>query len=299
MVCIIGKIWDGENIPEDWKTGIIVPLYKKGDPNEAKNYRGISLLSTTYKLYTEVLRNRLEKEVEEKNLLPEGQAGFRKSRSTMDNIFILNHIVQKAKRNNKSIYSMFVDFKAAFDTVDRNVLWRIMEDMGISKYLIERLKGIYEETKVRVRMRQRVSNEFWITKGVRQGCVLSPILFCLYIADLEKAFEDRNVGGDLIGKKRIWSLAYADDIVLLAENREALLDMCDSLKKFIKVRKLILSIEKTKVLVFNKGKNRKKDIWKWGRDEIEEVKVFKYLGFIFNYEGNYKDHIRDLKKREQ
>lgn len=66
LIAIIGKIWDGEEIPEDWKKAVIVPLFKKGDKEEPKNYRGISLLSTAYKLYTEVIRKRLEKEVNEK-----------------------------------------------------------------------------------------------------------------------------------------------------------------------------------------------------------------------------------------
>ncbi|OXU17255.1 hypothetical protein TSAR_008375 [Trichomalopsis sarcophagae] len=97
-------VWNGEGLPDDWKTGVIAPLFKKGDPELTKNYRGISLLSTAYKIYTEVLRGRLEKEVEEKGLIPEGQAGFRKGRSTIDNIFILSHIVQKAKKTKKTIY---------------------------------------------------------------------------------------------------------------------------------------------------------------------------------------------------
>ena len=229
LICVIGKVWDGEEIPEDWKTAIIVPLYKKGDANKPSNYRGISLLSSGYKLYTELILGRLQKEVDEKNLLPEGQAGFRKGRSTTDNIYILNHIVQRAKMRNKRIYSMFVDLKAAFDTVDREILWEILEEMGISVYIIERLKGIYKETKVRVRAEEGLSEEFWTTKGLRQGCILSPILFCLYIAGLEERYENRNIGGTVVGNKRIWSLAYADDLVILAENREALLDMCDTL----------------------------------------------------------------------
>ena len=89
--------------------------------------------------------------------------------------------------------------------------------------------------------------------------MLSPILFCLYIAGLEEAFKNGNVAGIVIGKERLWSLAYADDIVLLAENREALIDMRDTLKTFLNNRKLILSAEKTKVLIFDNGKNSKKE----------------------------------------
>ena len=89
----------------------------------------------------------------------------------------------------------------------------------------------------------------------------------------------RNVGGVKIGNVRIWSLAYADDLVLLASNREALNDMLGTLSRFLKKRSLILSEEKTKVLVFNMGKNSKKEKWFWNGNELEEVRSLKYLSF--------------------
>ncbi|OXU18573.1 hypothetical protein TSAR_007230 [Trichomalopsis sarcophagae] len=297
LICVLGKIWDGDDMPEEWKTGLIVPLFKKGDTNDTKNCRGISLLSTAYKLYMEVIRKRLEEEVNEKNILPEGQAVFRKGMSTLDNIYVLNYLAQRAKTRKKKLYSIFVDLNAAFDTVDRKILWETMKKLGISNYLIERIKGIYEETKVSIRMNEGNSKEFWTNMGLRQGCVLSQLFFCIYITDLEREFKERNIGGVKIGEIRIWSLAYADDIVMLTENREGLVDMCDSLKRLLRNRKLILSTEKTKVLVFNKGKNSKKEKWFWEDKVIEEVKSFKYLGFVFNRDGNYKEHIEELKKK--
>lgn len=95
--------------------------------------------------------------------------------------------------------------------------------------------------------------------------MLSPTLFNLYIADLDRWFEKRGIGGIRLGKNRIWLLAYADDIVLLAKNKEALEDMMQTLKRFLKDRKMILCTEKTKVVIFNKtvkweiaGNGRKK-----------------------------------------
>lgn len=160
MIDIIEKVWEGEAIPEDWKTAVIVPLHKKGDKENTNNYRGISLLSTAYKLYSEVILRRLEEEVEIGGMLPEGQAGFRRGRSTIDNIYILNHISQMAKLKRKKLYAVFVDLKAAFDTVDREVLWEILIELGISSYLVERIKGLYEETKVRIRTVEGLSKEF-------------------------------------------------------------------------------------------------------------------------------------------
>ena len=105
---------------------------------------------------------------------------------------------------------------------------------------------MYTETKVRVRVGKETSEEFWTIKGLKQGCVLSPILFCMYIAGLEEKFRIRNMGGVKIGKVRLWSLAYADDLVLLTDNRVALNDMIGTLRIFLKNRKMILSEEKRK-----------------------------------------------------
>lgn len=90
---MLRQIWKKETIPLDWKKSIIVPLYKRGEPEEVGNYRSISLLYTVYKVYVEILKSRLEEVVEMKKLVPESQSGFRKGRSAIDNIFALNHIV--------------------------------------------------------------------------------------------------------------------------------------------------------------------------------------------------------------
>lgn len=87
------KVWRKGNIPEDWKRSILVPLYKRGDKNKVRNYRGISLLYAAYKIYAELMRRRLEVKVEEKEILVESQANVRRGRPTMDNIYILDHLV--------------------------------------------------------------------------------------------------------------------------------------------------------------------------------------------------------------
>jgi len=103
-----------------------------------------------------------------------------------------------------------------------------------------------------------MTEEFETRKGVRQECVLSPLLFNVYIAEIDIEFKKRGVE---IGKERLWNLAYADDIVL-AMNKEAMDDMLVTFWKFVKARKLEISVEKTKILVFNRGRNERKEIWK-------------------------------------
>ncbi|XP_024884072.1 uncharacterized protein LOC112462473, partial [Temnothorax curvispinosus] len=147
LVELIRQIWMEGDFPKDWKTSIIVPLHKRGDQEVVGNYRGISLLCSAYKIYAEILRNRLELEVERLGLLPESQAGFRRGRSTMDNVFILNHLVQREKKKEgkeSKVYALFVDLKAAFDNVDRKQLWSTLKDNGVNLNILKRLEKVYE-----------------------------------------------------------------------------------------------------------------------------------------------------------
>lgn len=102
--------------------------------------------------------------------------------------------------------------------------------------------------------------------------------------------SERSVGGIKLGATRIWTLAYADDMMLVAKNREALLDMMGTLGRFLKERELVLNVEKTKVMIFNGKKKEKKGTWKWEGKEMEEEQEFRYLGFVFNRKGNYEKH---------
>lgn len=263
LIDLLRRIWREGKIPSEWEMSIVVPLYKRGDKERAGNYRGISLLCTAYKIYAKILRKRLEEYMEKKGLIPDSQAGFRKGRSTIDNIFILNHIIQREKEFGKvirkdKIYAIFIDLKAAFDNVNRGILWKIMEEMGIEKGLIGRLKEVYRNTEMVIRTKNGYTKSFRTKKVVRQGCVMSPALFNIYIADINRDLERRSIGGVDLGGVRVWSLAFADDMVLVAKNRKALLDMMSTLKRLLRERELELNTDKTKVLVFNnKGKKKK------------------------------------------
>lgn len=119
----------------------------------------------------------------------------------------------------------------------------------------------------------------------------------MYIADIDKYMKEKGIDGVSIDKEGVWSLAYADDMVIVAKNRDTLMGMMEAFRKFIKEKGFELNTEKTKVLIFNKKRKEKKKIWKWEGKEIEEVKIFKYLGFTFNRKGDYTNHIKELSKK--
>jgi len=232
---IIRQAWKEERIPVDWRKSIIVPIYKRGDPNIPGNYMRISLVCSAYKVYAELIRRRLEDQVERKGDLPETQAGFRKEKSTMDNIFILSHLAQRdgwTEEREKRLYAFFADLSAAFDNVDRDILWKVLREMNLEERLIRKIEMIYESTEVMVKSEEECTDSFVTRRGVRQGCVLSPILFNLYMAGISEGLRNRKIGGVEVGNTRIWELAYADDIVLLARNKVALEDMMMTFRRF-------------------------------------------------------------------
>ena len=217
----------------------------------------------------------------------------------MGQIYVLNYVIGKQTRRGKGkLVALFVDLKAAFDTVDRKKLWEAMEKRGVREGLRERVKEIYRETTSRVKVGREIGEEFWTSKGLRQGCPLSPTLFNLLIADVEEELSKGNWGGVRVGGRRICSLAYADDLVLLAGKEEEMESMIRRLERYLDGKNLEVNVDKTKVVRFRKGGGRDRKVdWKRKGKEMEEVKEFKYLGYVFKKSGGQEAHIQDRVKK--
>lgn len=287
MRTIFNKCLKGLNFPVGWRKARIHPILKKGDPTVPANYRGIAIGDSMYKLYASILGARLEKYVEDNNLLPDSQNGFRKLRSAVDNIYILNHIIAKAVSKKKRVFCAFIDFKAAFDTVDRPLLFKRLEKLGIPQYIIVAIKNIYAGTTSEIGGRM-----FHQTKGLRQGCPLSPLLFALYIGDLEDVLNKQQSGGVVIGRRvKLYCLAYADDLVIIACTPNELRDMLNTLKRYADRRKLTVNTTKSKVMRFSVGGKLSKEKWLYDGINMEEVRSFNYLGFVFQINGKYGSQI--------
>jgi hypothetical protein len=141
---LINCIWNKEELPEQWKESIIVQIYKKGDKMDCSNYREISLLSTSYKILSNILLSRLTPYVDE--IIGDHQCAFRRNRSTTDQIFFIRQILEKKWEYNGTVHRLFIDFRKAYDSVRREVLYKILIEFGIPRKLVRLIKMCLNET---------------------------------------------------------------------------------------------------------------------------------------------------------
>jgi len=153
------RIWRGDGWPEEWKEEIIVPIVKKGRGEKVEEYRGVTLLSTLYKIYVMVLTERLNEEIEEKGIVPHNQTGFRRGMGTIDNIYVMNYLINRQlEKKGGRLVAFFVDLKAAFDSVDREVLIGAMREREVREGITKRVEQVLGETKSRVRVGENWGN---------------------------------------------------------------------------------------------------------------------------------------------
>ena len=285
---LFNVVFEKGYFPSKWTEGFIVPLHKKGDVNLVENYRGITLLSTLGKLFSRILNNRLVEWAEEYSVYVEAQAGFRKHMGTVDNVFVLHGLITHLLNENKKLYAAFIDFTKAFDYVVRENMWSKLLKVGIRGKVINVIRSMYENIKSRVKSDNNLSNDFSCLLGVRQGECLSPFLFSMYVNDLEETLVSNNFKGIEIGMLKMFLLLYADDIIIFSDTEYGLQRGLDILKDYCNKWKLIVNINKTKIMVFRNGGILRKNLkFTYDGNDVEIVKKFTYLGVVFTTGGSF------------
>lgn len=282
---LLNKMYDTGTFPLTWSESIIHPLHKKGDINTPDNYRGISLLNVSSKIYSYILNKRLTEWVEHNNILHDSQAGFRRDYSTVDHIFTLLALVQKQLLSHKKLYAAFIDFKKAFDLVDRNYLWLVLRKNGINGKMYKAIKSMYDVVKARVRTNNDVTELFLCPKGLKQGENSSPILFSLLINELANDIMQDGKHGITLTPDFVQMLImmFADDVVLLSHSVVGLQRQLNILNNTAQRLNLTVNHEKSKIVVFrNGGHLASTEKWFYNDVQLEVVNEYKYLGVIFS-----------------
>ncbi|KMQ85832.1 endonuclease-reverse transcriptase [Lasius niger] len=171
------KIWDEERMPEEWRTRVIYPIHKKGDKFMCKNYREISLLSTAYQIFTTIIKDKIEENAE--SIIGEYQAGFRPGRSTVDQLFTERQVYKKFWEFNIDIYQLFIDFKQAYNSIDRNKLFATMLDFKIHPKLVRLVRCTMQNTRSQVKIAAELTSVIEVSQKLKQEDGLAPTLFNL------------------------------------------------------------------------------------------------------------------------
>jgi hypothetical protein len=260
-------------LPAIWREAIIVPIFKSGDSRDPANYRFISLLCAPAKIFASIILKLIENYVDTaKLLLP----------------LTLHTLVQQALNNNTALHVVFVDFKKAFDTISRPLLWQKLRHLGIHGRVLASLVALYSGATARVRTSGGFTKPFQQDMGVRQGCVLAPLLFVLFIRDL--SFELDTCPRVKLGNVTLNHLLYADDLVLVAESEAHLQMLLNTLEQYAKSNRLIINQSKSKVMSFSPRQHRHYESLTIDNVALERVTSYKYLGYMFSANGNWNMH---------
>jgi hypothetical protein len=290
LTCLFNKIFTLNRIPSVWSTGIIKPVPKSSltDPRVPLQYRGITLLSTIYKLFSSVLNNRIVHACTTYDLLVDEQNGFRSKRACIDHLFVLNSIIRNRKKRNLSTLTCFIDFEKAFDRIDRNLLFAKLKKLGLNGNMLNCIKAIYSHCKCMVNINGHLTESFDSHFGVRQGDNLSPTLFNLFINDLVTEINNGS-RGVACGDTFVHCLLYADDLVVISDDENDLQKMLDILHSWCSRWKMKINADKSKIVHF-RGLNQMHTeyVFKLGNEIIECVDKYKYLGVVLHYSLNYE-----------
>ncbi|GFR61141.1 endonuclease-reverse transcriptase [Elysia marginata] len=288
------KIWETCQWPTDWKSQKFVMLHRGGNINDCSNYRIIALISHSSKVLLIIILNRLKSKIEQE--LSDCQAGYRINRGTIDMLFVLQILTEKVRNSDQEMYITFIDYSKAFDSVKHNHLFKTMDLMGFPKHLIKLIAGLYSDQRATMRWDDKKCEFFNISKGVRQGCILSPHLFNIYTEQIIREADIDQLGVNINGKN-LTNLRYADDTALmsLSDNitstgmRRILHRVGESGKK----AGLKLNAKKTKVMQLKPENSSLYDV-KIDQTVLENVEDFKYLGSVKTIDGSCS---KDIKMR--
>ncbi|KAK1792372.1 hypothetical protein P4O66_012322, partial [Electrophorus voltai] len=252
LTVLFNKCWQDQSVPSDWRKGVIVKLPKKANTADCNNWRGITLLSVPGKVFCSVLLRHLQQAVDK--ILQEELAGFRAGRSCSKQIYTLRNIIEQCIEFQQPLLINFIDFKKAFDS------------------------NLYISSSCCVRTDDGYTDFFNIETGVKQGCILSPILFLLTVDYVMKKVMMSSVTGiPWTNGSHLTDLDFADHIALLANTKPALQFMTTCLEGEVEKVGLCINTDKTKVMRVN----------------LQDIDEFTYLGSIVsNNDGGSEADVR-------
>ena len=260
--------------PESWRESRTVMIPKESKA-EVENHRPVALTNTSYKLMMTLIKKQIYQHLLELGEINDLQAGFTEGRRMEDNVFLMEYCLRESKKRRKELIVMAIDFEKAFDSVERGCLIRVMKRCGCDPMVIETVAQLYMNDSIEVYLGNKKIFKINISSGIRQGCTLSPILFVMVVNGIIRKLQDTGLG---YRNKSFYLpvLFYADDSLVLSNDRQEMEDMMSQLRELVKESGLEISKLKSKCLILNRDNRNLQNQSKLA--EIEVVDTIKYLG---------------------
>ncbi|EYC21713.1 hypothetical protein Y032_0018g3494 [Ancylostoma ceylanicum] len=257
-------------IPEQWKHARTVLIPKKGDREDIRNYRPITLLSHLYKIFMRVIYARMERTLDDN--MPREQAGFRRRFSTIDHIFTISQLTERCREYKLPLCLLFVDFEKAFDSVEHNAVLRAMTDQGVEAAYVRILQETMRESHTEITLFERPL-KIYMKRGVKQGDICSPKAFTCALQSVMRQVAEKD--GFEIDGETLQMLLFADDVVLIASKPETLQSLLNEMCHLTESIGLKIHPGKTKWM-----KNAHCDDFeiKLNNQLVERVEHYVYLG---------------------
>ena len=276
--------------PLVWKYDILGPLHKSGPKDDPGNFRGISVSSCLGKLFNSLLRNRLEDKCVKESIIHKCQASGKEGARTSDHLLVFKHLIDKyVKHEKRKLFVAFFDLKKAFDTVPRVQLFHtLLVRYKIGGRFLKILQAMYDGNHFSIKLNQGLTQPIFTTAGVKQGCVLSPIVFNLYINDLPDCYNS-NCNPVSLNGSVLNCLMWADDCIVFSLSKEGLQESINCTSRYFQQLGLSVNIKKTKVMIFNPrglgSKNFPDFKFLINGNLLENTDSYSYLGLIFKPSG--------------
>ena len=297
FLLLFNKILNSNLYPLTWKDDILGPLHKSGCKDDPGNFRGISISSCFGKLFSSLLRNRLEAKCLNENLINKCQISGKKGARTSDHLLVFRHLIDKyVKIGKEKLFVCYFDLKKAFDSVNRTqMFYKFLTEYGIGGKFLKIIKNIYQDNNIFIKLSGGLTKPFLSTTGVKQGCVLSPIFFNLFINKLPEIYDNNANSNNYCNpvsmqNKPINCLMWADDCAVFSRSESGLQNSIRQTVNFFSDLGLDVNVKKTKVMIFNPrglGPNNFKSLkFSANNAPIEICDKYTYLGLVFKPSGS-------------
>ena len=297
LLLLFNRMLDSNLYPAEWKCDILGPLHKSSCKDDPGNFRGIAISSCLGKLFSSLLRNRLETKCLNENIIDKCQISGKKGARTSDHLIVFRHIIDKnVKIGKQKLFICYFDLKKAFDSVNRtHMFYNFLVDYGIGGKFLKIIQNIYKDNHISIKLSNGLTKSFISTTCVKQGCVLSPICFNLFINRLPKTYNNNASSPDycnpvLMNNEPINCLSWTDDCVVMSHSASGLQNSLRQTVNFFSELGLDVNVKKTKVMIFNpRGlgpKNFQHLNFTINDLPVEICEKYTYLGLVFKPSGS-------------